>query len=47
MMWGLLSMKVPDIQFILGSPPSCGAVNTNADIAIQYYFIDPQLVYGS
>ena len=46
-MWGLLGMTVPDVQVTLGSPSSSGVANTKAVIAVQYYFIDPQLVYIS
>ena len=40
-MRGLLSMKVPDVMVILGSPSSSWAVNTKAVIAI------PLLLYWS
>ena len=33
-MWGLFSMKVPDVRVSLGFPSSSGAVNTKAVFAV-------------
>ena len=33
-MWGVFSMKVPDVRVTLGSPYSSGAVNAKAVIAV-------------